>query len=183
MIAISDIAVYGETPVTFLLNPFITMTYEISRFIAAQDGGASHDKSGTAYQVALKEIRNGAKLGHWIWFVFPQGPFGTSEVSRLYAIESCSEAIAYLKHPLLRNRLLEVTEAVTEKLGSGIFSAVLMGTEIDCQKLVSSMTLFNHIATQQSDQILLSATNRALQELHSQGWEKCTKTLEWLHKS
>ena len=176
MIAISDIAVYGETPVTFLLNPFITMTYEISRFIAAQDGGASHDKSGTAYQVALKEIRNGAKLGHWIWFVFPQGPFGTSEVSRLYAI-------AYLKHPLLRNRLLEVTEAVTEKLGSGIFSAVLMGTEIDCQKLVSSMTLFNYIATQQSDQILLSATNRALQELHSQGWEKCTKTLEWLHKS
>ena len=73
MKAKSDIAVYGETPVTFLLNPFITMTYEISRFIAAQDGGASHDKSATAYQVALKEIRNGAKLGQLQEIAMPLG--------------------------------------------------------------------------------------------------------------
>ena len=159
------------------------MNYEVERFIVAQDGEASHDKSSSAYQVALKEIRSGAKIGHWIWFVFPQGPFGTSEVSRLYAIKSCAEAIAYIKNPLLRNRLLEVTEAVGEKLGSGILLYNLLGNEIDCQKLVSSMTLFNFIGAQQNDITLLSTTNSALQKLRSQGWEKCTKTLEWLNKS
>jgi uncharacterized protein (DUF1810 family) len=159
------------------------MASEILRFIAAQDGGASHDRSGSAYQVALQEIRNGAKLGHWIWFVFPQGPLGTSEMAQRYAITSPSEATAYLQHPILRDRLLQITGAVTEKLELGILPAVLMGTEIDCQKLVSSMTLFNFIAIQDNDQMLISATNRALQELHSNGWEKCAKTLEWLQKS
>ena len=159
------------------------MASEILRFIAAQDGGASHDRSGSAYQVALQEIRNGAKLGHWIWFVFPQGPFGASEMAQRYAITSPSEATAYLQHPILRDRLLEITGAVTEKLELGMLPAVLMGTEIDCQKLVSSMTLFNFIAIQDNDQMLISATNRALQELHSNGWEKCAKTLEWLQKS
>ncbi len=35
----------------------------LDRFVRAQE---------RVYDVALKEIRNGGKRSHWIWYVFPQ---------------------------------------------------------------------------------------------------------------
>ncbi len=42
-----------------------------------------------------------------------------------------------------------------------------MGSEIDCQKLVSSMTLFNFIADKLVDQDLKDATKKVLSQLVS----------------
>ena len=41
------------------------------------------------YQTALKEIRNGRKESHWMWFIFLQiKVLGRSYTSQYYAIES-----------------------------------------------------------------------------------------------
>ncbi len=152
----------------------------LKRFLDAQDGGTSIDRNRTAYEVALKEILDGKKASHWIWYIFPQGPLGTSEKAQRYAITSRAEAIAYLQNSILRNRLLEITNAVANQLKTEIQPEQLMGSEIDCQKLTSSMTLFKFIADELNDQEFSSTTKNVLEQLESHGWSECTKTLDWM---
>lgn len=78
----------------------------LDRFIEAQD------KYNT-YQTALEEVKAGQKKTHWIWFIFPQMKgLGTSEMSKFYGIKGRDEASQYINHPILRDRLVEITEAV-----------------------------------------------------------------------
>lgn len=110
-------------------------TYELQRFIKAQE---------SAYARALKEVRNGRKITHWMWYIFPQlAGLGTSQTSRYYAISGRLEAKAYLMHPILGHRLTEVTlalMAVEGRTAQQIFGA------IDAAKLRSSLTLFSSIS-------------------------------------
>ena len=109
------------------------MTLDASRFLAAQDDGGT-------YARALAELRAGRKLGHWMWFVFPQvAGLGTSPTSRFYALAGIDDARAYLDHPVLGPRLVECATALSD-LPATDPVAVLGG--IDAQKLRSSMTLF-----------------------------------------
>ena len=79
---------------------------ELNRFLEAQD-------KWNTYQTALEEVKSGRKRTHWIWFIFPQMVgLGFSEMSRYYGIRGREEAIAYIHHPILRDRLVEITEAV-----------------------------------------------------------------------
>ncbi|MBO5683581.1 MAG: DUF1810 family protein [Akkermansia sp.] len=39
---------------------------ELERFVEAQNF------PGGGYEQALREIRNGRKRSHWIWYIFPQ---------------------------------------------------------------------------------------------------------------
>lgn len=156
---------------------------DLKRFLDAQDGGSSVDKSRTAYEVALKEISDGEKTSHWIWYVFPQVPIGTSEMSQRYAISSLAEARAFLQNTTLRHRLLEISNAVADKLMAGVPPERLMGSSIDCKKLASSMTLFQLVAAELDEQELRRATARILQQLALHGWPKCIQTLEWISKS
>ena len=152
----------------------------LRRFLDAQDGGTSIDRSRTAYEVALREILDGEKTSHWIWYIFPQGPFGTSEMAKRYAIKSREEATAFLQNQILRSRLLEITNAVADKLSAGITPETLMGSKIDCQKLASSMTLFEFIAAELDDQEFGSSAKNVLNKLAPHGWGRCTTTLDWL---
>lgn len=82
------------------------------RFVHAQDNGGIYDGTGT-YSQALQEVRAGHKRGHWIWYVFPQMKgLGKSEISEFYGINGREEAKAYIEHPVLRERLVEICEAV-----------------------------------------------------------------------
>ena len=82
------------------------------RFVHAQDSGGIYDGPGT-YAQALEEVRAGHKLGHWIWYVFPQMKgLGHSEISDFYGINGREEAKAYIEHPILRERLVEICEVV-----------------------------------------------------------------------
>ena len=87
--------------------PILSALYHgIDRFIEAQD------KYNT-YQTALEEVKAGRKKTHWIWYIFPQmRGLGTSEMSKFYGINGRDEAIQYINHPVLRDRLVEITEAV-----------------------------------------------------------------------
>ena len=65
------------------------------------------------YAEALQEVKNGHNSGHWVWYVFPQMKgLGKSEISQFYGINEREEAKAYIAHPILRERLVEISEAV-----------------------------------------------------------------------
>ena len=82
------------------------------RFVHAQDCGGLYDGTGT-YAEALQEVKNGRKRGHWIWYVFPQMKgLGHSEIAQFYGINGREEAKSYIEHPVLRERLVEICEAV-----------------------------------------------------------------------
>jgi uncharacterized protein (DUF1810 family) len=101
------------------------------RFIEAQ---ALH------YEIALAEINGGRKRSHWMWYIFPQiKGLGFSSTSQQYAIRDLKEAQAYLRHPVLGPRLVQISEALLELQGS---NANLIFGSPDDLKLKSSMTLF-----------------------------------------
>ena len=107
--------------------------YDLERFLAAQDRGATYER-------ALGELRAGLKTGHWMWFVFPQiAGLGTSPTSRAFAISSLAEARAYLAHGVLGPRLRECARVLLELEGR---SAAQIFGGVDAMKLRSSMTLF-----------------------------------------
>lgn len=105
--------------------------HDLERFVAAQQ---------ETHEPALAEIRAGRKRSHWMWFVFPQlAGLGRSATAQRYAIASLDEARAYLAHPILGPRLLEIARAVAD---SPVDSArQLFGTPDDL-KLRSCATLF-----------------------------------------
>jgi uncharacterized protein (DUF1810 family) len=104
---------------------------DLGRFIAAQ---------ADMYPRALRELEEGRKRSHWMWFIFPQiAGLGSSETARIYAIGSTAEAEAYLQHPLLGPRIVECAEAVLQHTGRS--AREIFGSPDDV-KLRSSATLF-----------------------------------------
>jgi uncharacterized protein (DUF1810 family) len=111
--------------------------YDLERFVEAQNAGGTYDQ-------VTAELREGQKVSHWMWFVFPQiAGLGRSATARQYAISSVDEAKAYLAHPVLGPRLLECTGIVA--MLSGRTAPEIFG-ELDAHKLRSSMTLFHAAA-------------------------------------
>lgn len=109
--------------------------YNLERFVEAQ----TYD-----YQIALQEIQTGRKQSHWMWYIFPQmNGLGRSSMAQYYAVQSAEEARAYLAHPVLGKRLLEISDAL---LGLSTSDAQEVFGYIDSQKLRSSMTLFDQVS-------------------------------------
>jgi uncharacterized protein (DUF1810 family) len=101
------------------------------------------------FATALRELQAGRKTGHWIWYVFPQlAGLGHSSTAVHYGLADEAEATDYLRDPVLGDRLVQAAAAARRHLtGPGALSVVvLMGSVIDAHKLVSSMTLFGHVA-------------------------------------
>jgi uncharacterized protein (DUF1810 family) len=110
--------------------------HDLQRFVDAQDG---------TYETALAELRAGRKQGHWIWFVFPQlAGLGRGPTAQYYGLASLDEAGAYLKHPLLGDRLRESVAAILAHAGKDTSEQIL--GETDAMKLRSSLTLFDRVA-------------------------------------
>jgi uncharacterized protein (DUF1810 family) len=104
---------------------------ELNRFLTAQERD---------YPIALAEIKSGRKRSHWMWYIFPQiAGLGYSETSKFYAIKGMAEAEAYLKHPVLGKRLVEISKALMELEDND--AGNIFGSPDD-MKLKSSMTLF-----------------------------------------
>ena len=142
------------------------MTFDADRFIQAQDGGV--------FTQALSELQAGAKRSHWIWFVFPQlAGLGSSPMARLYGLQGADEAAAYLREPVLRERLLSAMNAVRRQ---AVPLRRLMGSEIDALKLVSSMTLFREVAKRANDDEVADAASEILRTAASQGFSECAFT-------
>ena len=107
----------------------------LDRFIEAQE---------KMYPIALKELKSGKKRSHWMWYIFPQlRGLGRSSMAHTYGISGFDEAKAYLEHPVLSARLIEITEALLTHKDKDIYD--IMG-DIDAIKLKSSMTLFAYMS-------------------------------------
>lgn len=107
------------------------MNTDLKRFLDAQKRD---------YVIALAEIKAGQKRSHWMWYIFPQvAGLGYSEMAQYYAIKNRDEAIAYLGHPVLGKRLVEISKALLNIKEHN--ATRIMGSPDDL-KLRSSMTLF-----------------------------------------
>lgn len=114
----------------------VVSTYDLNRFVAAQQ---------STYAQALAEIRNGRKVSHWMWFIFPQlAGLGYSETARYYALQNAAEAQLYFQHELLGPRLVEIS---TVLLAHANKTALQIFGSPDDLKLRSCMTLFSAIAS------------------------------------
>ncbi|MFD0941045.1 DUF1810 domain-containing protein [Pedobacter boryungensis] len=141
----------------------MTQEANLDHFITAQ----AH-----TYTTALREIKNGKKTSHWMWFVFPQlEGLGHSEMAIRYGIKSLKQAEAYLSHPILGQRLIEISTALLQSSTDN--ATELMGSPDDL-KLRSSMTLFSVICPN-------SVFNDVLDQFFK--GEKDPKTLRLLGKS
>lgn len=121
--------------------------YDLNRFLKAQE---------LMYPWALREMKNGKKQSHWMWFIFPQlKALGRSSTAIYYGIEDIGEARAYIEHPILGARLREISQALLE-LDTNDALAV-MGHP-DNLKLCSCMTLFSRAA--QDDRVFEAVINK-----------------------
>ncbi|HQV79058.1 MAG TPA: DUF1810 domain-containing protein [Chitinophagales bacterium] len=119
-------------------------TIDLSRFVEAQKDD---------FTIALNEIKSGRKISHWMWYIFPQiAGLGKSSTSIYFSIKNIQEAEAYLMHPILGIRLVEISTALL-KLATQ--NPIQIFGNIDAMKLQSSMTLF----------ALLNPTNPVFQQV------------------
>ena len=62
--------------------------YNLHRFVDAQE---------SVFGQVVAELRAGCKIGHWMWFIFPQlRGLGSSPAARRFGISGLPEAQAYL---------------------------------------------------------------------------------------
>ena len=119
-------------------------TIDLSRFVEAQKDD---------FTIALNEIKSGRKISHWMWYIFPQiAGLGNSSTSIYFSIKNIQEAEAYLIHPILGIRLVEISTALL-KLATQ--NPIQILGNIDAMKLQSSVTLF----------ALLNPTNPVFQQV------------------
>ncbi len=90
---------------------------------------------------AFSEIKDGRKISHWMWFIFPQlAGLGLSEMAQKFSLNDISEAQSYLADPVLGERLVSISRQL---LVHGDKSATQIFGSPDDMKLRSSMTLFS----------------------------------------
>jgi uncharacterized protein (DUF1810 family) len=107
------------------------MSFDLERFVQAQD---------KVLPQVRRELAEGRKRSHWMWFIFPQlRGLGHSPTALFYGIASLAEAAAYLAHPLLGPRLEACTALVNAITGRSLHE--VFGSPDDL-KFHSSMTLF-----------------------------------------
>jgi uncharacterized protein (DUF1810 family) len=135
----------------------------LQRFISAQE---------MDFQTALSEIKRGRKQSHWMWYIFPQiQGLGFSETSKFYAIKDVDEAEAFLQHPVLGKRLIEICNELLSNPGNDAHK--IFGSPDDV-KLKSSMTLFASLNN--TDPIFQKVLDKFF------GGEKDSKTLQIINK-
>jgi uncharacterized protein (DUF1810 family) len=156
---------------------------DLDRFTKAQE--ARH----AGYADALAELKAGRKTSHWIWYVFPQlGGLGRSSMAVRYALADGNEAADYLRDPVLAQRLVAAAAAVRRHVapgrGVGAPLDVVMGSDIDALKLVSSMTLFARVAAhliaggdgRKEVAELVEHAEAILGAAAAQGYQRCAHT-------
>ena len=103
----------------------------LQKFIDAQD---------SVLERVVKELVEGKKMSHWMWFIFPQlQGLGESETSDYYGLVDLEEAKNYIKHPLLGPRLIKCVNIMVKHKTDR--PAEILG-ETDSLKFKSCLTLF-----------------------------------------
>ena len=116
---------------------------DLVRFLDAQSD--VHDK-------VAKELAEGRKQTHWMWFVFPQlAGLGHSSMAQRYAIRDLDQARRYLANSLFGRRLRQDVRLMTSHSGKSALD--ILGPPDDL-KFRSCLTLFAKAASDDSDRML-----------------------------
>lgn len=142
------------------------MNFKLERFI---------DAHNVDYTRALEEVKNGRKLNHWMWYIFPQiTGLGMSETAQYYEIKSLEEARTYMDDDILGTHLIEITNVLLE-LNTN--NPIEIFGDIDSLKLKSSMTLFDYVS---NNEIFNKVIDKYFSELKDQTTIKICKEMEEL---
>ena len=107
----------------------------VERFIDAQKED---------YDIAFREISNGKKRNHYMWYIFPQvKALGRSSTAKYYGIDGLDEAREYVENEYLANNLINISN---ELLKLETNDPVEIFGHTDSKKLRSSMTLFELVS-------------------------------------
>ncbi len=136
---------------------------EFDHFVAAQN---------TVFDTVVTELKAGQKQTHWMWFVFPVlTGIGESPMAMFYSLRDAAEARAFLAHPVLGGRLIDMSHLVLTHKGTD--PVTILG-DTDAYKLRASATLFE----------VASPTTPVFATLLDNmfGGQRCTKTQRILRK-
>ena len=107
----------------------------VERFIDAQKED---------YDIGFREISNGKKRNHYMWYIFPQVKgLGRSSTAKYYGIDGLDEAREYMENEYLGNNLIAISN---ELLKLETNDPVEIFGHTDSKKLRSSMTLFELVS-------------------------------------
>lgn len=122
-----------STPSTASETDKTCPTYDLSRFTTMHQAD---------FATALAEIKNGRKVSHWIWYIFPmlRGRRGGHN-NTTYGIADIGEARAFLADPYLGDNFITICEAILA-LPSNDIHYILGSSDVDVEKFCASMTLF-----------------------------------------
>lgn len=96
------------------------------------------------YDMAFREISNGRKRNHFMWYIFPQVKgLGRSSTAKYYGIDGLEEAREYMENEYLRNNLVNISKKL---LDLKIDDPKEIFGSTDSKKLRSSMTLFEIVS-------------------------------------
>lgn len=104
----------------------------VERFIDAQKED---------YDMAFREIINGKKRNHYMWYIFLL--LGRSSTAKYYGIDGLDEAREYMENEYLANNLIGISN---ELLKLETNDPVEIFGHTDSKKLRSSMTLFELVS-------------------------------------
>lgn len=148
----------------------------------------AHANPSAGFNAAIGELQAGRKVGHWVWYIFPQlEGLGKSSAAQRFALADGDEAWALVAHPLLGARLALAIEVVDRHRGT---LHGLMADPVDSSKLVSCLTLFYNVCQlhlNDSDKLLAAraaavtmACHRLLKKAAGEGLPECAFTLQAL---
>lgn len=101
------------------------------------------------YTQVMAELAAGHKHSHWMWFIFPQlKSLGRSATAQHFGLADMTEALEYLRHPVLGHRLRECAALVLATPGTQTTAHDIFGSPDDL-KLRSCMTLFEAAAPEE----------------------------------
>ncbi len=87
------------------------------------------------FDTAKKELQNGKKRTHWMWYFFPQlRGMEDTEKGYYYGLDGYEEARDYYKDRKLRKRLVTLTKLLLKEY--------VVFSYMDFRRLKASMTLF-----------------------------------------
>ena len=116
---------------------------DLIRFVEAQD---------SLRHRVVKELTEGQKRSHWMWFVFPQlAGLGHSTMAERYVIRDLDQAKRYLSDPILGDRLRQDVSLMLRHAGKSALQ--ILGAPDDF-KFRSCVTLFAHAASNEADRSL-----------------------------
>jgi len=131
----------------------------LARIHAAQD-------KASGFKTALKQIREGQKKSHWIWYIWPTLAAlrpGTSRPE--FLLPDLGAVQAYLRDEILHKRLEEITVVAIEHLQRGVKPKTLFGSATDADKFSECMTVFAAASAAAGDEASLQIFANALDAL------------------